>query len=294
MNFYLNLNIPVEESVKALAAQIVESAVLNCSSKELNDNEKIHLVRKKCKQIRALLRIVRPNIKTFYKEENIFFRDLSRNLSRIRDMQVYIETLKKIIKFSDISSNSETIENLIKIIIVQRDSIPFAKLIDEFSNEIQNSYKRIKLWKIKGNGFKCLEGGLKKTYRRGKFAMKVALQNPTAENYHEWRKRVKYHYHHLELLTPIWESLLEKYTEEVHLLSDLLGYDHDLSLLEPNIICNEKYDLSAEIKNQIIHSIYNKQEKLRLKTFNLGQKIYAEKPRYFIRRIEQYWNSRKS
>ena len=103
MSFQLDLKTSVEESVKGIASQVIESAVSDCSSKELNDHEKIHLVRKKCKRIRALLRIVRPSIGETYKSENIFYRDLGRKLSEARDIQVFIETLNKIF---DITINS--------------------------------------------------------------------------------------------------------------------------------------------------------------------------------------------
>ncbi len=291
MNFQLDLNCSVEESVKSIASQIVENAVLDCSSDELSDNEKIHFVRKKCKRIRALIRIVRPKIGRIYKDENIFFRDLGRKLSETRDAQVYIDTLEKIYLLPINSNISEYVRTIINQFEKQRDSIESVKLLNEFIEEIKNSQLRITQWKIKGNGFKCLEGSLKKTYRRGRTAMKTVSSKPTIANYHEWRKRAKYHYHQLELIVPIWEKVLQQFAEEAHRLSEMLGYDHDLSLLKEKLLFNFQINSTEEAMTQLISSIDDEQSELRLKILSLGEKVYAEKPRHLVRRIKKYWNS---
>ncbi|MCW8848830.1 MAG: CHAD domain-containing protein, partial [Melioribacteraceae bacterium] len=212
MNFQFELHQPIQDSVREIANQLIKDAISICKSEDLTHHEIIHSVRKSCKRIRGLLRIVRPNLGSTYEKENIFFRDLARTLSIVRDRQVLLELLEHY-------GNAT-------------DHIPFTTdtktLIANFESEISNRKEKIQNWKIKFDGFKSIKGGIKKTYSRGKRAMQLAHTFPTVENYHEWRKRVKYHYYHLELLIQIWPSFMEPYVEQVHQLSEMLGKDHDL------------------------------------------------------------------
>lgn len=290
MNFQFDLKTSVEESVKGIASQVIESTVSDCSSKELNDHEKIHLVRKKCKRIRALLRIVRSSIGETYKSENIFYRDLGRKLSEARDIQVFIETLNKMSAIPINSNISEIIQSLVNYFIEKRDAINSNQLLFDFKEEILKSKSSVVKWEICNKGFQCLNGGLKKTYRRGRIAMKDALENPSMERYHEWRKRAKYHYHHLELLVPVWVNIMKQFTEEAHRLSEMLGSDHDLGLLKERIQTDVELNIHEEVKSQMISSIEKEQQELREKIFLLGKKVYAEKPDYLVTRIEHYWN----
>jgi len=119
--------------------------------------------------------------------------------------------------------------------------------------------------------------------------MRAAFKNPTTEHYHEWRKRVKYHYFHLELLIPLWESLIRQYSEELHHLSEMLGYDHDLCLLSEIIINDSKLIKKRSTRVYITDLIILEQTQLRAKINVLGKKVYAEKSNKLIKRIEHYW-----
>ena len=96
MDYYFRKHLSIEESVKTIAKELITDAVSECSSDLLSHQEIVHSVRKKCKRIRALLRIVRPQIGSSYKNENIFFRDIARKLSDTRDRHILSETLIKL------------------------------------------------------------------------------------------------------------------------------------------------------------------------------------------------------
>ena len=52
------------------------------------------------------------------------------------------------------------------------------------------------------------------------------------EDFHEWRKRVKYHWYHCRLLKNLYKPLMKARRDEAKHLADLLGDDHDLSMLD--------------------------------------------------------------
>ncbi len=57
----------------------------------MDRHETVHEVRKRCKEIRAALRLVRGVLPT-YSAENAHYRDAARRLSDIRDAQALVET----------------------------------------------------------------------------------------------------------------------------------------------------------------------------------------------------------
>ena len=74
-------------------------------------------------------------------------------------------------------------------------------------------------------------GELRRFYAAGRAAARRARRQPTIENLHEWRKRVKDLWYQERLMQTAWVELAEFRTAQAHRLSDLLGDDHDLALL---------------------------------------------------------------
>src|SRR6202043_2054461 len=58
--------------------------------------------------------------------------------------------------------------------------------------------------------WKTIEPGLKKLYRQNRMWMKRALSSDKDEDFHEWRKRVKYYFYLLKMLTPMCPADLGK------------------------------------------------------------------------------------
>ena len=86
-------------------------------------------------------------------------------------------------------------------------------------------------WRLERDSFDALEKGLEKTYRRGRREFEAAMEEPTVESLHEWRKRVKHLWYHHTLLRSLWPPVMEVTGDEAHALSDRLGDDHDLAVL---------------------------------------------------------------
>ena len=86
-------------------------------------------------------------------------------------------------------------------------------------------------WPLERDGFEPLEDGLERTYRRGRRDLARRGKDPTAENLHEWRKRVKDLWYHCAILERSWKPVMSALADEAHELSDRLGDDHDLAVL---------------------------------------------------------------
>lgn len=134
--------------------------------------------------------------------------------------------------------------------------------------------------------------GLKKTYKRGRKAMASAYAQPGVAVFHDWRKRTKYLGYHLRLLRPAWPDLIRAQRAAVKTLSDLLGDDHDLAVLDQLVVELRDEEASAAQRRAeagLRAELRRQSAMLRAQAQGLGRYVYAERPKAFRRRIGVYW-----
>ena len=154
------------------------------------------------------------------------------------------------------------------------------------ADELRAVRARIDDWPLRRGGWPALEPGLDRSYRRGRRAFDRVRSKPTAESLHEWRKRSKDLWYHLRLLKPASPGILGGHADEAHGLSDLLGDDHDLAILREKLrgaTGGPAVDVDA-----VIELIDHRREQLQTDAMQAGERVYAEKPKAFRRRLHRY------
>jgi CHAD domain-containing protein len=156
---------------------------------------------------------------------------------------------------------------------------------------LQDVRRRIAAWDLKHEGFAAIEPGLRQTYGRGRRARVKAYRSSSDEAFHDWRKRVKYHWYHVRLLQDVWAPVMKSYCRSLKDLADMLGDDHDLVvvkqiLADPDLDLDDKAALGA-----CTGLIEGRQGQLRAAARRLGDRIYAEKPKCISARIGSYWRT---
>jgi CHAD domain-containing protein len=138
-----------------------------------------------------------------------------------------------------------------------------------------------------------LARGLKRTYRRAREAMDAAYNDPASERFHDWRKRVKYHRYHLELLAAVWPRQVESRRKEVKALGEMLGDEHDLAVLEATLAADR--ESFSEAGAQLVSELAQRRRaELRAAMQPLGQRLFAERPKALARRYAAYWQAARS
>jgi CHAD domain-containing protein len=107
--------------------------------------------------------------------------------------------------------------------------------------------------------------------------------------FNEWRKRVKYLRYQVRYLTPIWPETLQCVTEELVILSELLGLDHDLAELGATLQAHPELGLPGEAQDALLALIAAHRQALETRSLAMGRRLYAEKPGAFARRMVAYW-----
>jgi hypothetical protein len=148
-------------------------------------------VRKRCKKLRGLIRLVRPSFKD-YQQENTYFRDAARELSYVRDAQWILECFDGLMDHFRDQVNLAAFDSIRRQLAERRqqvavDVVGLQERLDEFLGKMREARQRAGPWKIKDNGFSAVAGGLCKTYGRGRHALQAAYGEPSDQSFHEFR-----------------------------------------------------------------------------------------------------------
>ena len=295
MAYRFNLAQPVECEVQRVALEQIDKALAEIDDEQLDRQEVVHQVRKRCKKLRGLLRLVRvalddPDLYTF---ENGYFRDAARDLSGVRDAEVLIKTCDKLMETSAGDRERDAFRDAQRELVFQREQLDpegpaVASKLATFRDRMLEARQRIGCWRLCVEGPEAAKAGLKRTYRRGRRAIRKAYDTPSGENFHEWRKRVKYHWYHGRLLREAWEPVLKPWIGELDRLASQLGDYHDLDVLRQRIGRMPPQVVSPETACRLRELIQARQKDIRAEMLPLGQRVFAEKPKHLTRRLLIY------
>jgi hypothetical protein len=258
----------------------------------------VHATRKRLKRLRACVRLSRDAIgDDAYRHENIAFRTAGRELAAGRDAHVLLETLDDLReRFADELPAGAT-ARLRERLEQQRAAIGPAQGrehegVDAVLATIELARARTPAWTFSDDGFDALAPGLRRIYRRGRKRMRVARKDPTPENLHEWRKRVKDLWHATQIVREAQPKRLKRVSKDAHKLADLLSDGHDLTLLRSYAETHPHCFEDAASKDALLAVIDRRSGALRDKALKRGRKLYEPSPKRFVKRIERGWHKR--
>jgi hypothetical protein len=96
-------------------------------------------------------------------------------------------------------------------------------------------------------------------------------------------------WYQLRLLGEAWQPVLEPTAEEIHDFTDMLGDHHDLAVLCVDLVGRAEVD--AVHRETLRTLIEARQTSLLDEARAAGERVYAEKPKAFNRRIRSYWRT---
>ncbi len=254
--------------------------------------EAIHGARKDLKKARAALRLVREELgEETFKRENRALRDAARTLSASRDAEVKLETLAALVEGAagDVPPGPAAFWR--DALTADRDRIVEADgdQIEDAIAAIEAVAGRAPEWHLHHSGWKLLSPGLDTAYSEGRDAFEALPARPSFEAVHELRKRGKDLWYQLRLLRDAWPAVLDPTAEEIHEFTDLLGDHHDLAVLGEDL--DRREEIGSAHENVLRELIAAEQHALLIEAIGLGERVYAEKPGPFGRRLRAYWRA---
>ncbi|NII11076.1 CHAD domain-containing protein [Oleiagrimonas sp. C23AA] len=268
-------------ALRRVARQQVARAIEGIDRQATDAAEAVHDLRRRCKKVRGLLRLVRPAF-AGYQRENAAFRDIARHLSPWRDATVLIAAYDAVTARFEAQIDRRALASIRRQLTLDRQSLQArCTLQDALARcraELQQAQRRIDHWQLADDGFDALADGLGKTYARGRQAMRRACQQVSAGDMHEWRKRCKYHWCHARLLQPVWPGPMKAYACAARALSEELGDYHDLAVFLDVLTHAPEHYGDIRSVEVMIGLIRQNQAHLTASAIRQGQRLFADKP----------------
>lgn len=282
--------------MRRIAAEQLHLALSGFDDAGLDRHAAVHEARKGCKRLRGLLRLARAGLgDDVYRAENAALRDAARRLSDLRDAEALIETYDKLDAHFGGRIDRRSIAPVRRALTARRRRLAdqdatFERRVAAFRADLEGALRRVPSWGLANDEFAALAAGLKRSYKRGRKAMATAYASPSPERFHEWRKRVKYHRYHLELLQELWPRQLKARRSEVKTLGGMLGDDHDLAVLRA-VLQSESGSFGDESARMLLDLADRRRDELRAGMRPLGRRVFAEQPKALVSRYEAYWRA---
>jgi CHAD domain-containing protein len=263
---------------------------------ELSDDA-VHDSRKALKRLRALARLLRGELgPQRYRAENDALRDTGRRLSGARDAEVLVDTLEDVIgKELDGHATAGLAALRVELIvgrqIAREQLLRDAGTTDAAAEELSAVRGRAAHWTRPEADFDAVAPGLGRIYGQGRRRLRRARTQPTAENLHDWRKRVKDLRHAAEVLAPANPDRMRKIARRADRLGETLGVEHDLAVLGQLVAHRRDLFADRTEHEQLAHAIERRRARLRRSAFKRGRRLYDRKPQRFVKRIARDWRA---
>ena len=288
---------PLLGEVRSVARRELERAIETLETRPDGLHEAIHAARKNFKRLRNLYRLVLTNDKDFRRTENARLRDAARSLSHIRDATALIETAEHLADHALTEDEAETVAAAREMLALRRDEIAEAEgdlqakvtsVIEECRTGI-DALRALSLPSKPNHAARLVAKGWRKGLEEARSALESSKGEGHGEAFHDLRKAAQAYWMNLLLLLNLWPSAFEAKRQDAKRLVDLLGHEHDLTVLttlldhEPDVFGN------AEGLSFLLAIIIRRQQELRRDALTLADRVFADTAKDEAAIIEALW-----
>ncbi len=299
MRYHFTCAETIAAGVHRIAGERIRSAVVALGAVAAGQHRRsgVHQARKDIKKLRALLHLVREPLGRIYKRENDALRTIAHRLSPVRDVQVAEQTLEKLQTDARVGIADALADELRRGLAGLRHNtmteLDLSERAHRAGDELTSLARRAANWELPADHhFAALAPGLKRTYKRGHSALGKLDHSDDPTLVHEWRKRAKMLWYHLRLLREAWHPVFGAMVKDLGRLSDLLGDHHDCAVLAQTVADPAAGLLGSQQGREAIdRALGERMDRLLESAKPLGERLWCEKPKSFVRRVDRAWNA---
>lgn len=255
----------------------------------------IHEVRKRGKQVRALLRLVRPAIDGDFKAIDRSYRDTGRLLAPARDARIVVDTFDELFA-PEPPATSEVAPQAVRSMIEGRAIVETAAVFQtpngpaiEAKQLLDAGRRDASTLRVREHAPSIADGG-SRTYAQCRAAFQRLATEPTPEAFHRWRIRVKQRRHQIAFLSDCAPPEVSDTHESLHQLSDLLGAAHDLVVLRAHLEAARGVAPADEIRRTLTAADRRRGD-LESQALVLGTDLFGAPPEQMHRSLVAIWET---
>lgn len=232
----------------------------------------VHEVRKSCKKLRALVRLVRPSL-AGHREADALFAELAGGLAGSRDAHIVLTSFDRMTdraRGRDVPAGLPALRAALEARLgaAGTPDVPGERAVrvalEQAGDRLAESHRRIARWHLSHEGWDALGKGVERTLVKARRAHARLAAEPAPEARHELRKRLKYNWYHTRLLVPLWPGALRARAACLSQVADDLGEHHDLFVMCGHVraVASAGDKESREVAGYVLHRSERRQRKL--------------------------------
>ena len=288
MAFALKPEQPIRRRLKDVVRQ-----QLRLAETSLGDDRTagVHEARKSVKKVRALVALLQEADAGALGKDARRLRAVGHAIAPLRDADAAISTFDRLRahfpKRLPEHTHAMLRRRLVRAKTRALSEARADRTLARAAHALHTVRRSAKGWRVPAIDAHELPNLLKASYRAGRKAMGRAHDRMTPADLHQWRKRVKTLWYHLRLAEPLAPGLRSD-VRRLDQLETRLGEDHNLSMLQ--VALTKDDDLARRVPGALreLRAMSTAvQAKLRQKTFALGKRLFADRPKAFARRLRR-------
>ena len=292
MTFRIDPRLPLTGEIKRILAEEIGKALRHLTIAHDRPERALHKCRKRLKNVRALLRLVRSGDETFFTAENQRYREVAALLAGPREATALIETIDRLAAdFPERSADGGL--SAVRIRLVERQQAMHEG--EDLGTTIEAAIKACRqgMEKVEGlilpdqpeQAADVLADGARATLRRARKALERAGTNGEAMDFHDLRKAAKTHSVHLSLLGRLWPTPIKARRKAVDELGETLGELHDVFVMRA-LLDAEDGPLGPAEDTRLLGKLLKHSEK-HLKKISLAAaaELFGDSPKRSTRKL---------
>jgi len=278
----------IAHGLRRLARDELQSARDGLGGGSVPPDTAIFEARKSLKKVRTIRDLIAADEGAHLNRAKKMLRRVNRRLSTLRDADALLDILKKLRRSNPRLFDEHTFARVRRRLANHKRASMAAAADtgawDSVDRDLRALRRNAKRWQPKHRRFRALGEGLRVTLRKGRQALERAQRRQRADDFHEWRKRVKALWYDLRLIEECSPEI-SRDVMALHRAQAELGDDHNLEVL-----CEElSMDPAVCDVERLRHAVHRYQRALRRKAVADAARIYSRLPDEYLRDVRYAW-----
>lgn len=255
------------QRLRRKALDLADDAFARLDAMSAGDPKALHDVRRRLKELRALVSLLgQPDVR--------FFGNAGRALSSYRDAKAAVEAFDRLRERFATEWTSRQFQSIRRSLMQRCAENVDEQIVKDLRAALVVERGQIAAWPVDDMKREELWRAITRSYRRARRAMRAARQELTAENLHQWRKRVKIHWYHAQFFADVNIARLD--AETLRKLSRRLGDHHDLVIVGA---------LAATAPQNFRRCVATRLRELEVDALAMGRELFAARARNWEVRV---------
>lgn len=273
-------------------------------------SERVRAARQGCKQVRAALLLLPAELADVAEREATWFRDAARRLAGWRDADALVSgwdvllpphgegqpsPASRLVPCRTVHTGGERrrLRNWRNRLIAHRrriwtDEQALEQALRQFTRELDEAKARLAGQRLAAVSFAEIAEGFERTYREVRRSWQRVKRRGKARDFHRWRKWIKRHGIQCCWLQRARPERLKQRVKQAVRLSDVLGAEHDLTMLRGHLRRQEG-EGKTPIPLRLRRLIRKRRNALRRQARRLGRRFCAETPAVLVKSVAKGW-----